>query len=83
MTFQTRNPLHRVHEELAKRAIEEVGGVLLLHPVMDLIKPYVWITSPVYAPTKHWRRTIITPIAWYCRFSHWLDVHFISSLPVL
>lgn len=37
--FQTRNPLHRVHEELTKRAILEINGVLLLHPVVGLTKP--------------------------------------------
>ena len=39
VAFQTRNPLHRVHEELTKRAADEVGGVLLLHPVVGLTKP--------------------------------------------
>jgi sulfate adenylyltransferase len=39
IAFQTRNPLHRVHEELTKRATMEKDGVLLLHPVVGMTKP--------------------------------------------
>jgi sulfate adenylyltransferase len=39
VAFQTRNPMHRIHEELTKRAAEEVGGGLLVHPVVGLTKP--------------------------------------------
>ena len=39
VAFQTRNPLHRVHEELTKRAAKQVGGSLLIHPVVGLTKP--------------------------------------------
>lgn len=39
VAFQTRNPLHRVHEELTKRAIAKIDGVLLLHPSVGMTKP--------------------------------------------
>jgi len=39
VAFQTRNPMHRIHEELTKRAAQQVGGSLLIHPVVGLTKP--------------------------------------------
>jgi len=39
VAFQTRNPLHRAHEELTKRAVERAAGVLLLHPVVGMTRP--------------------------------------------
>ena len=39
VAFQTRNPMHRIHEELTKRAAEEVEGSLLIHPVVGMTKP--------------------------------------------
>jgi len=39
VAFQTRNPMHRVHEELTKRAAEKIGGSLLIHPVVGMTKP--------------------------------------------
>ena len=39
VAFQTRNPLHRVHEELTKRAARQLDGVLLIHPVVGMTKP--------------------------------------------
>ena len=39
VAFQTRNPMHRAHEELTKRAAREVEGSLLIHPVVGMTKP--------------------------------------------
>jgi sulfate adenylyltransferase len=39
VAFQTRTPMHRVHEELTKRAAASVDGVLLLHPAVGMTKP--------------------------------------------
>jgi len=39
VAFQTRNPMHRVHEELTKLASKQIGGSLLIHPVVGMTKP--------------------------------------------
>jgi sulfate adenylyltransferase len=39
VAFQTRNPIHRAHEELTKRAMATIDGALLIHPVVGLTKP--------------------------------------------
>ena len=63
VAFQTRNPLHRVHEELTKRAAASVDGVLLLHPVVGLtrlgdvdhytrVRTYKALTDLYYEPDR-------------------------------
>lgn len=63
VAFQTRNPLHRVHEELTKRAAESINGALLLHPVVGMTKPgdvdhytrvrtYKALTTRYYDPNR-------------------------------
>ena len=39
VAFQTRNPLHRAHEELTRRAADRINGTLLLHPAGGMTKP--------------------------------------------
>ncbi len=39
VAFQTRNPLHRAHQELTLRAIDQIDGHLLIHPVVGMTKP--------------------------------------------
>ncbi len=39
VAFQTRNPLHRAHQELTFRAAREVEANLLIQPVVGLTKP--------------------------------------------
>lgn len=39
VAFQTRNPIHRAHEELTKRSAKKIKGALLIHPVVGMTKP--------------------------------------------
>jgi len=38
VAFQTRNPMHRAHQELTLRAAERVGANLLIHPAVGMTK---------------------------------------------
>jgi sulfate adenylyltransferase len=60
VAFQTRNPMHRAHQQLTVRAARELGAKLLLHPVVGIgkpgdVDPYVRVRCyrallPTYAP---------------------------------
>ncbi len=39
VAFQTRNPMHRAHEWMTKRAADKLDGALLVHPAVGLTKP--------------------------------------------
>ena len=39
VAFQTRNPMHRSHEETTRRAREIIGGALLIHPTAGITRP--------------------------------------------
>lgn len=39
VAFQTRNPMHRAHQEITFRAAKEIEANLLLHPVVGMTKP--------------------------------------------
>ena len=39
IAFQTRNPMHKAHVELTKRALNENNAKLLIHPAVGLTKP--------------------------------------------
>jgi sulfate adenylyltransferase len=67
VAFQTRNPMHRIHEELTKRAADEISGALLIHPVVGLTKPgdvnhYTRVRSYKELVDKHYdlKRTVLS-----------------------
>ena len=67
VAFQTRNPIHRVHEEITRRAADQVGGSLLIHPVVGMTKPgdvdhYTRVRTYVILINKYYdqRRTALS-----------------------
>jgi len=76
VAFQTRNPIHRAHEELTKRAADKIGGTLLLHPVVGLTKPgdidhYTRVRSYKILVEKHYdsHRTVLSLLPLAMRFA--------------
>lgn len=61
VAFQTRNPLHRAHEEMTKRAIQEKDRVLLLHPAVGLTKPGDVSHYSRVRTYQAWRRDFYRP----------------------
>ncbi|MFN2493674.1 MAG: bifunctional sulfate adenylyltransferase/adenylylsulfate kinase [Pyrinomonadaceae bacterium] len=62
VAFQTRNPLHRAHEEMTKKAAELVDGVLLLHPVVGMTRSgdvdhYVRVRTYKVLAANHYARS--------------------------
>jgi sulfate adenylyltransferase len=47
VVYQPRHPMHRVHEALTKRVMDEVNGSLLIHPVVGM---------PKYGDRDHYTR---------------------------
>jgi sulfate adenylyltransferase len=39
VAFQTRNPMHRAHQELTLRAVQQAEANLLIHPAVGLTRP--------------------------------------------
>ena len=39
IAFQTRNPIHRAHQELMLRSMSEMNANILIHPVVGMTKP--------------------------------------------
>ncbi|NNF50228.1 MAG: sulfate adenylyltransferase, partial [Woeseiaceae bacterium] len=39
VAFQTRNPMHRAHQEITLRAARDIEANLLIHPVVGMTKP--------------------------------------------
>jgi sulfate adenylyltransferase len=61
VAFQTRNPLHRAHEEMTKRAMMMADATLLLHPAVGMtqagdvdhytrVRTYQVVAQKYYAP---------------------------------
>ena len=54
VALQTRNPLHSAHMEVARRAADQIGGKLLIHPVVGCTMP---------GDIDHYTRTRCNPAA--------------------
>ncbi|MFC1739407.1 bifunctional sulfate adenylyltransferase/adenylylsulfate kinase, partial [Planctomycetota bacterium] len=63
VAFQTRNPMHRAHQELTFRAAKELEANLLIHPVVGMTKPgdvdYFTRVRCYQAILKHYPRNTV------------------------
>ena len=61
IAFQTRNPMHRAHVELTKRAMDQFDANLLLHPAIGETKPddidYFYRVKCYQSTLKHYPQT--------------------------
>jgi sulfate adenylyltransferase len=70
VAFQTRNPMHRAHQQLTLRAAQQADANLLIHPVVGIGKPGDWpLPGALRVATAHYCQPI-RRIRRFCRCCH-------------
>ncbi len=67
VAFHTRTPIHRIHEEITRKAVEQVGANLLVQPVVGMTRPgdmdhYTRVRTYLILKDKYYdpRRTVLS-----------------------